>query len=318
MPRQRVIGGRLNAERLPFEALTAERSAIEEQLNGLDLIVAETKNHLEALLAQRVRTAARPFGRLAAYLHEHMDEEIQSADPRIPKEANRLEVRKSQMTYAWMTGPTGPATKWESEFASFLRAASSYVQSKLGTEGLEASLTVPPALEVNQLTAPRIVRRQMTASDLLQKTAMFVTAATPISAGATWAVTAVAVSTIVWPAAAVTAVGAITFATISARRNRRVSLNNQRQELINDIDKEAAKYKDAFVAAIEEQGRLVIDNVQDYLADYRSDLERNLETVRDRIAEPEIASRIELINLLEPLDLAASKLVKSLRKLSER
>ena len=100
-----------------------------------------------------------------------------------------------------------------------------------------------------------------------------------------------------------TAVGAITFATISARRKRKASLNNERQELINDINKEAAKYRKAFVGAIEEQGRLVIDNVQDYLTDYRSDLERNLETVRGRIAEPEIASRIELINLLEPLDL---------------
>ena len=318
VPRQRVIAGRLNAERLPFEELTAERTAIEEQLNVLDRIVTETKNHLEAALLQRVRTAARPFGRLAAHLHEHMDEEIQSADPRNPKEANRLEVRKSQITYAWMTGPTGPAIKWESEFASFQRTASSYVQSKLGTEGVEASLAAPPPLEVNQLTAPRMVRRQMTASDLVQRTAMFVTAATPISAGATWAVTAVAVSTIVWPAAAITAVGAITFATISARRKRKASLDNDRQELINDLDKEAAKYKEAFVSAIEEQGRLVVDNVQDYLADYRSDLERNLETVRGRIAEPEIASRIELINLLEPLDLAASKLVKSLRKLTER
>ena len=201
MPRHRVIRGRLNAERLPFEELTAERSAIEEQLNGLDLIVAETKNHLEALLLQRIRTAARPFGRLAAHLHEHMDKEILSADPRNPKEANRLEVRKSQITYAWMTGPTGPATKWESEFASFQRSASSYVQSKLGREAL---LTTPPPLEVNQLTAPRTVRRQMTASDLVQRTAIFVTAVTPISAGATWAVTAVAVSTIVWPAAALT------------------------------------------------------------------------------------------------------------------
>ena len=72
------------------------------------------------------------------------------------------------------------------------------------------------------------------------------------------------------------------------------------------------------MTAIEEQGRLVIDNAQDYLADYRSYLERNLETVRGRIAEPEIAGRIELINLLEPLDLAVSKIVKSLRKLTER
>ena len=102
---------------------------------------------------------------------------------------------------------------------------------------------------------------------------MFVTAATPISAGATWAVTAVAVSTILWPAAAITAVGAITFATISARRKRKASLNNERQELINDINKEAAKYRKAFVGAIEDQGRLVIDNVQDYLTDYRSDLD---------------------------------------------
>jgi hypothetical protein len=87
---------------------------------------------------------------------------------------------------------------------------------------------------------------------------------------------------------------------------------------INDIDKEAAKYKEAFSAAIEEQGQLVIDNVQDYLADYRGDLERNLETVKGRISEPEIASRIELIGLLEPLDLAASKLVTSLRKPADR
>ena len=63
VPRQRVIGGRLNAERLPFKELTAEQEAIEEQLNGLDRIVAETRNHLEALLVQRVRTAARPFGK---------------------------------------------------------------------------------------------------------------------------------------------------------------------------------------------------------------------------------------------------------------
>jgi hypothetical protein len=59
-------------------------------------------------------------------------------------------------------------------------------------------------------------------------------------------------------------------------------------------------------------------NKPHYLADYRGDLERNLETVKDRISEPEIASRIELINLLEPLDLAASQLVKALRKLADR
>jgi hypothetical protein len=316
-PRQRVIRGRLDAERLPYEELTAQRTAIEEQLTSLDLIVDETKSHLESLLLQRIRTATRPFGKLAAHLHEHMDDDIRSADPRNPKEANRLEVRKSQITYAWLTGATGPAKKWEVEYASFQRATSSYIHSKLGTAGPGASLASPQPLEVKRLTAPRIVRKQMTPSDLLQKTAIFVTAATPISAGATWAITAVAVSTIVWPAAAVTAVGAITFTTISALRSRKASLSKERQELIDDIDNEAAKYKEAFTVAVEEQGRLVIDNAQDYLADYRTDLERNLETVRERIAEPEIASRIELIRQLEPLDLKASKLVKSLRKLTD-
>jgi hypothetical protein len=90
-----------------------------------------------------------------------------------------------------------------------------------------------------------------------------VTAATPISVGVTWAATALAVSIIVWPAAVVTGIGALTFATISGYRMRKSSLDMERQELINSLNAEADKYKVSFVAAAEAQGQLIIDNVLD-------------------------------------------------------
>jgi hypothetical protein len=119
-PRQRVISGRLAAERLPFDELTAERSTIEEQLSGLDSITAETKDHLQDVLAQRVRAISRPFARLAAHLHEQMDQVTRTTDLRNHKEVNKLEVHKSQITCAWMNGLDGPAIRWASELGAAL------------------------------------------------------------------------------------------------------------------------------------------------------------------------------------------------------
>ena len=315
--RQRVIKGRLTAERVPFDELTAERSAIEEQLESLDQITAEIKDHLEAILAQRVRTSTRPFTKLAAYLHENLDGEIRSADIRNSREANKIEVHKSQVVSSWMTAPNGPASKWDAEFSSLEQAAVSYVHSKLGKDGVESKLTEPPPLEIDLLTAPKAVRRQVTTSDVMKNTAAFVTAATPVSAGVTWATSALAFSAIAWPAAALTAAGALTFATISAIRSRRSSLNAQRQELIDDIDQEAIKYRTTFTDAIAARGQLVIENILDYLAEYRGDLERHLETIRRRVNEPENVSRLQLIAQLEPLAQTADELAALLRQLAD-
>lgn len=314
-PRQRALSGALSAERLPYSQLTGQRDTIEEQLRKVDAVSAKTKTHLDDLLGRKVRSAERPFGALAAHLHEQLDSEIRATNLRDYKERNALTVRKTRVTHEWLTASVGPATLWEAQLPSFEDAAVSYVRSELGTPGAENAIGDPPPLGIRQLTEMPPVRRKNPAGSGLEKTALFVTAATPVSAGIGWALGA-ALSAIVWPAAAVTAAGVVTFATLNAARNRRSALDVERQELIDDIDNEAAYIQLRFITAVKAQGQFILDSTLNYLTAYRGELEQLLATIERRITEPETADRVELIRQLEPLEETASKIVASLDQLT--
>lgn len=314
-PRQRALSGVLSAERLPYSELTGERDAVEGQLRKVDTVSAKTRIFLDDLLARAVRSAERPFPVFPGHLHEQLDSAIKAANLRDDKERNALTVRKTRVTSEWLTAPTGPATLWEAEFPPFEEAAVSYVRSELGTAGAESAIGKPPPLGIRQLTKMSPVRRRNSTGSGLEKTALFVTAATPVSAGIGWALGA-ALSAVVWPAAAVTAAAVVTFATLNSVRNRGSAMDAARQELINDIDNEAANIQHRFITAVKAQGQFVIDSTLNYLTDYRGELEQLLATIERRIAEPETAERVELIRQLEPLEETAIQIVASLDQLT--
>lgn len=315
--RQRAIAGRLDAERLPFDRLVAERAAVETRLGGLDRSADEMKSHLYDILDLRIRIASQNFDGLARHLHEKLDGKIRSADFYDDVQANRIEIEKVNILSEWMGAPDGPATRWGAEFESFRHAALFYVLGRLGEDGLESALSAPPPLEIERLTIPRTVRRQTAATDVVERTALFVTAAAPISAGAAYVLTAVVASTIAFPvvAAAATAAGAIAVAVTASHRNRRSSLGVRRRERIEDLDREADEYRKSFIAAVRAQGQLVIDNVLGYLDDYRSQLGRTLQDIIRRIADPATLDRVDLIRQLEPLDRDANEILLLLQRL---
>ena len=315
IPRQRIISATLETQRLPVDQLISERSTLERRLATLDSLSAKVTEHLGGILKTRVRLTGQSFKGFSSYLHQQLDGEIRSTNLRSEKERNKLQVRKSMLTNEWLTRSDGPVATWESQFRSFEQAALGYVHSELGrSEGI-SPLGDPPPLDLIQLMESRVIQRRAAGGSTLEKTALFVTAATPLSAGATWALGLAAISTVVWPAAAITAVGAMTFATLSAMRKSRSALEVEREELIHDIDSESTKIQQSLTDAYEAQGQVVIDNILEYMSDYRRELEQLLENIRQRIAEPQTIERLELIRGLEPLELTAQRLIASLSQM---
>ncbi len=313
-PRNQVLTERLSNERLEIDEL---KELLESQQRGLELLdtaLPRIREDLERKLQNRIARTVRPFTRLAGHLHTELDHVIRATDLNRPTKANQIQVSKAQVLRTWIEAQAGPATLWTEQFEAFKQDIVQTVDQVFGDKDLAGRLP-DFTLDVNNLSVPQQARPSTTRHDVVQRAAALVGIVTPVAAGGGWLYGLAAAGTLFPPAGLVAGVAALVFLGVHRRKRRISSLQVLQDEWISAMDSEAAAIKEQFTLATSVQGTDVIDHLMDNLAQYREQLERSRDHVRERIAHPENQARQGSIDQLESLCTEADALLESLRTL---
>jgi hypothetical protein len=316
-PRYRVLDEVFDAARLPLEQLEEERQAVSTRLENLQAAIDVNRSQLENMLRSSIRPVEQQFSALVRHLHDELDPEIRSADLLKLGEANRIEVRRTQVLHAWAERPGGPVDRWNKEFDSFTRDVLGILRNALrDSDPLGDFGVAARQVDLEQLTVPASRRHQQTVQDVVQKTAAFVSTVTPVAAGITAALGVVTGPMLFVPAGVAAGAGVL-YAAIKRKTGRESQLDVLRREWVDDLDQVAEHYRQSFVAALSANGMAVIDRAIEILTERTMQLSRKIILIEERMAEPEYVGRQSLIGRLGPCCREGEELVTALRKLSQ-
>jgi hypothetical protein len=315
-PYQRALSERLETERLPVDQLVSQREDLGDRLRDLTLAVDTTGVRLGAMLDRRIKNARQAFGGLAPHLRESLESEILAADLRKPKQANRIEVHRTQVVREWMASPTGPLQKWNRELEAFTGDVLTEVRTTVLASHPLSDLRSSQAIDIDELTAPKSQRPTSDAQDVVQRAAAVVGALTPIGTGVATALGVLAGPLLLIPAG-VTAAATLTYVGITYRKRKATSLDLLRREWIAELDEIASEVERLFVAAAGLAGSEIIERGIALLAGRRDQLAHSLLVVQERMDQPETATRQDLIARLDPLCRDGEELLAQLTQLSQ-
>jgi len=315
-PRHRVLTEIRDTARLPLEQLSTERQNLEGRHASLQAAIDTTRSHLEGMLEARVRVVDQTFGGLAAYLHAALDEQIRSTDLTKPKEANRIEVHRYQLLHEWAQRSGGPAEESASGLAAFTTSALTAVRSRLrdsdplGDLGIVAQL-----VDLDQLTVPPSKRYRAAQQDIVPQVAALAGAMSPLTAGLIAALTTVG-GPVLWVPAGVAAGAGLLYAAVRHQKSKTTSLDLLREEWINDLDRAAAEYRQAFTAAMAVNGVTVIERAKEILAERLVELSHKIVLINERIEDPDNIGRQQSIERLTPCWQEGGEIVSALKRLA--
>ncbi len=315
-PYQRTLSERLETERLPVDQLISQRTELDDRLRDLTLALDTTESRLRIMLDRRIRTAGRAFSRLAHHLREGLENEILEADLHKPRQANRIEIHRTQLIREWMTSPTGPLTIWEREREAFTNDVLLEVRATILASRPLSDLASAHGIDIDELTAPRSQRPASDTQDVVQLAAAVLGTLAPVATGVATALGVLAGPLLLIPAA-VTASAALTYATISFRKSKATSLDVLRREWIAELDSIAGEVERLFAAAAALAGGDIIARAIAILAERRDQLAHSLLVVQERIDQPETATRQNLITRLDPLCRDGEELLARLTELTQ-
>lgn len=317
-PLANVVSTRLREERLPIEQVTTELKVQEENLRRANTAIDTLRRDLDESVKDRVRRASRPFDKLASHLHSKLDATIRSSDIRGTREANEVQVVRTNVLQEWMEAPGGPAARWDRQLAQFREDLIGQVRSSLAdndsTEQLRSSKLNSFNIEELDLSLQRAKRT--TKEDIVQRAALVLGVTVPIAAAGVWVGTALAASVVFPPAAAVA--GAITLVYMGAKlvKRRATSLELMQQEWIADLDSLAATLKSQFEFSLTTQCLATFDYALGSLEKYRDQLEDSMERLQSRAADPGYQTSQEIVDQLDPLSREGEFITATLSELA--
>lgn len=315
-PRHRLLVEILDSARLPIERLSSERADLAQRLRDLKDAIEQTGEALEGALRRHVRQVERTFRGLEDYLHEELDPTIRSTDLTKEKEANRVEVRKTQLLQEWAE-KRGPIETWDREFDEFKHGAVVRLGNLLRDSGLsKEDVEGGTRINVEELSVPPSRKYRRGGQDAVQRISAVVSLSTPAAAGIAVAVGLIGGPVLVAPGAITLAAGVI-YASIRQKKSRSTALSVLREEWIEGLNEAGEGYRQAFLAAARTCGSGTIDRVIELMSERCDELSRKILLVETRLAEPENTDRSELVERLAPYCDDAERLVNELSEMSK-
>jgi hypothetical protein len=314
-PRSNAVTSRLQEERIPIDELATVLAALQERLQLVDTAILVMRTELEQSVNDRVKHASRPFNRLGSYLHSRLDPAIRSTDIRSARKANQIQVKETQVLQAWLEKPGGPATLWDDQLTQFQDDVYGWVRRHLGDNESSGWLR-GPSFDKETLDLSLTQARRTAKNEIVQRAAVVVGISAPIAATATWIGTTLAASAVFPPAAAVAGAAALIFMAVQVMIKNSTSLQLMQQDWIAALDDHVKAVQEQFELSLGYQCILMIDNLADSLGNYRIQLEKSIERIRDRVADPQYQMRQEFVAQLEPFSKEGEQIVAALYELS--
>jgi hypothetical protein len=310
----RVLQDTLDAERLPIDQLTGEKSSLESRIVSLDRAVAATQDQLRETVAARIHDVEASFRGLARHLHNELDEPISSADLTKNKTANEIEVKKAQVVRAWMALPGGPIAIWETARLAMIDAALLAVRAALD-DGVHAGSISTDKVNANDLTVPSSQRSRTRRQELVRNSAALFSSASTVGTVALAALGVVTGPMLLIPGG-VAAGTALLYGALRFRARKVDALDLVRRAWIHHLDEIAEAMKVQFVDASSRAGEQLVDRVGDILRGRKNELLRTKLTIDRRLADN--SERRDLIDELEPICRDAQSLLVSLEVIAAK
>jgi hypothetical protein len=313
--RQRDLADTLDSHQVAVGDLDAQRERLSDRLEGAEHSLERIRTELGRELQRRIRTAQRPFGDLAGELHRELDALIDAGNLSA-EHANEVDVRQVQLFSEWMSAPEGPATLWEGELQAFDASARELLRADLGLD-TGSQLVSPEPLDTSYFPMQTDGRRPLTVYGLVQAVANTVGVAGPIAGGAVWLTTSLSLATIAVPAGAAV-VTAIAIAKVTdLLKDRESKVQKARQERKDMIDEQVKQAHAAFENVTRNQGRLLIDAVENHHLQHQVRLRSTLTQIMERINAEDTAHSRTVIDRLAPVDQTGRDLVTALQDLRD-
>ncbi|MGM1063018.1 dynamin family protein [Saccharothrix sp. Mg75] len=315
-PHFRAVGDRLQTARTPLAKLQARKDELVPRLQALDLAIDSIREQLGKQLASRARAVKPAFAGLAPSLHEALDHVIRSTDLMNTKEANRVEVLKTQAIQDWVVRPGGPVDAWNREMSAFIDRTRLAVRTGLRDSYASGQFDLTQEkIDLNRLDIPSSPRYRAGAQDVVGRAAAVVGTVTPVGAGVAAALGIVTGPLLLIPAGVAVGAGLL-YAALRHRRYRSSSMDLLHNEWIAELDGSATRYEDSFLAVVDITGTAVIDRAEAILRERSNELANEIVRIERSIDDPENLHRKDVVEVLEPHVARGSAIMTTLDRLS--
>lgn len=299
-PHFRAADDRLRTAKTPLEKLQARRDTLVPRLQDLELAIDSIREQLGKQLGSHARGVKPTFSGLAAHLHEALDGMILSANLANAKEANRIDVQKTQTIHDWVERPDGPVDTWNRAMAAFIDRTRLSVGAGLrNSYPVEQFDVVQGKIDLNRLSVPSSPRHKTGAQDIVERAAALIGTVTPVSAGVAAALGVVTGPLLLIPAGIAVGAG-MAYAALRRIRLKSSSMDLLRTEWIRELDEAATQYAESFAAVIGTTGEAIIDRAEAILRERSNELANEIVHIERSIDDPENMHRKDLVDTLEP------------------
>lgn len=316
-PHHRLLSELLQSARLPLAQLAGERDDLNRRLHSLKSALETVHEQLGYALRDHVRRVESSFRGLSEYLHRELDKQIRETDLTKEREANRVEVRKTQLLQEWVTQRgDSPVRVWDAEFQDFIHGTLASIRAALhNSVKADGLCEIPADIDLSELTVPPSQKYRTSPQDIMQKVTGFVGLGTT-AVGAMAAGAGALSGPLLAAPVGVTLLAGLVYAAIRSQKGRSTALNALRQEWIEALDQDAKHFRDAYVVAATARGTGVVGRAIEILSKYRDELSRKIIFVEVRLNEPDSVDRSALVAALEPHCRVGDELLSELDKLA--
>jgi hypothetical protein len=314
--RQQELNEILATERVPFDELEQEESALQKNIEDLNLALESIRSSLSSLLERRLRKIMIAFSSeaLSKELHRQLDDQIRQANLRSERVVNQLEVRRTQVVRDWFLGENGPTAQWDAELESLRNEATLALRQTIRLRQTAENGHGADAFNLDLLRFSSRDRSAAEAEDVLDRAMSMASHVVPL-AGTVVATIGAATGSILFLPVGLGVIAAGAWTAFRRRRRADTVLELLREEEIRHLDHVASEAASWFAMNASVVGNDLVYRTCEIAQHQRTQAANSLVRVRQRRAQLANVERQELIRELEAMCAEGKKLLTSLEQL---
>ena len=314
--RQHELNEILATERVPFDELEQEESALQKNIRDLDLALESIRSDLSISLERRLKKIMIAFSpaALSKELHNELDDQIRQGNLRSERVVNQLEVRRTQVVGDWFLRENGPTARWDAELEALRNEAALALSQTIRVRRTAENGHATDAFNLDMLRFSSRDHSEAEAGDVLDRAMSMASHVVPLAGTAVAAIGAATGSVLFLPVG-LGAIAAGAWTVFKRRRRADTVLELLREEEIRHLDHVASEAASWFAMNASVVGNDLVYRTCEIAEHQRTQAANNLIRVRQRRTQLANVERQGVIRELEGMCAEGKRLLTSLEQL---